>query len=259
MKSTPSYGFHLAGMIFAALTVSASASITLYLSGNDVQSAETSGFASGITFQTESFDTHALGSVNGYNSTVGTYICVSGGNVQAHDQYGGNGDNNYLGIASGTTTTLTLAEPVAYFGIYFTAGDARNSFEIKSGGVTLLTFNTAELIKLLPNTDAGRITAIDGQVYKTKDYYGQPVTGLNPKEPYGYIHIVGTEGTTFNQVLLSQAAGGAIFESDNHSIRVDAPTLPGTLVNVTSAIPEPSTGWLSAACLGLMALRRKRA
>jgi len=264
LKTTHRNRFQLAALVFAAMTASASAALSVYLSANDIQSAETSGFASGTTFLTETFNgsTPALGNVNGYVSpTVGTYTSAGAGSaVQNNDIYGGYSGGKYLGIATGYSATLTLTTPAAYFGLYFTAGDARNSFQIQSGGVTLLTFNTAELIKLLPNTSGGRITAIDGHVYNTQDYYGQPVSGSNSSEPYGYIHIVASEGTTFDKIVLSQSSGGtAVFESDNHSIRIDAPAIPGSLVNVSGAVPEPATGWLSVACLGLLASRRKRA
>lgn len=265
MKTSSNFSCHLACLVFATLTASASATINLYLSANDVQSAETSGFVSGTTFTTENFSSATVGAFSSYVGTVGTYTTASGAVIKDNNIYGGNGSGKYLGISSGTTTTLTLTAPAQYFGIYFTAGDAYNSFQIKREGVTLLSFNTAELIKLLPNTSAGRITAIDGLVYNTQDYYGQP--GLPPEtwnnntEPYGYIHIIATGGTTFDQVLLSQADNGitAVFENDNHSIRATAPTIPGVLVNVTGAIPEPSTLWFSLSCLSLMVLRRRRA
>ncbi len=262
MIITHRYRFQLAGLVFSAMTASASAALSVYLSANDVESAETSGFVVGTTFLTETFTDRALGNVDGYVSpTVGTYTSPGTGSiVKDNDIYGGRATGKYLGIAASSTTTLTLPTPVAYFGLYFTAGDARNSFQIESGGVILLTFNTAELIKLLPNTMEGRITAIDGLIYNTRDYYGQPISGGNPSEPYGYIHIVASGGTTFDQIVLSQAAGStAVFENDNHSIRIEAPPIPGVLVNVSGAVPEPVTGLLSVLGLALMAARRQRA
>lgn len=243
----------LSAAILAALPATSKAALSIYLSANDIESAEASGII-GVT--TETFDVPAIGSVDGYVGTVGTYTGFA--NVLGNDQYGGDGEGNYLGISSGNSVTLTLSEGVQYFGIYFTAGNGGNSFEIKSGGVTILSFNTASLLSLLPNTPGATITAINGTPYNTQDYYGQPVSGSNAAEPYAYLHIVATGGTTFDQIVLSEALNSATFENDNHSIRATAPeTIPGTLVNVTGSIPEPSSALLgSIALLGL--LRRRR-
>lgn len=237
----------------ASLSTLSMGQITVYLSPNDIETAEDSGIA-GVT--TETFNSRPTGSVNGFAGAVGTY--TGDGTVIANNLYGGNNEGNYLGIISGSTSTLSFASPVEYFGLYFTAGDGRNSFEIKSAGVTLLSFNTQRLIQLLPNTANGRITAIDGNEYRTRDYYGQPTSNLNASEPYSYIHIIGGAGTTFDQVVLSQASGGAIFESDNHSIRATAPAIPATFVNITQAVPEPTSAILGLFGAVSLLVRRRR-
>lgn len=240
-------------VLFASFVTLAMGQITVFLSPNDIESAEDSGIA-GVT--TETFNSRPTGSVNGFAGAVGTYS--GAGTVMANNQYGGHSEGNYLGIPSGTSSTLSFASPKAYFGLYFTAGDGRNSFEVKSAGVTLLIFNTQRLIQLLPNTVGGRITAIDGNEYNTRDYYGQPTTNQNAAEPYAYIHIIGDAGTTFDQIVLSQASGGAIFESDNHSIRATAPIVPGTFVNITQAVPEPVSALLGLIGVVSMLIRRRR-
>ncbi|RYD34725.1 MAG: hypothetical protein EOP85_19585, partial [Verrucomicrobiaceae bacterium] len=186
----------------AVLSSQATAAISIYLSPNGIETAEDSGI-SNVT--TETFNGRENGSVNNFEGAVGTYTAPWGGDVNDGNIYSGATQGKYLGIQSGSSTTLSLTGNVAYFGLYFSAGDGGNSFEVKSNGVTLFSFNTAALIAMLPRTDEGRIVAINGQEYHTKDYYGQPGTSHNGTEPYAYIHIIGTEGTTFDQIVLSEA------------------------------------------------------
>ncbi|RYD22658.1 MAG: hypothetical protein EOP88_07225 [Verrucomicrobiaceae bacterium] len=243
-----------------SLTSASQAGISIYLSPNGIETAEASGI---LNVTTETFNSRANGSVNNFEGTVGTYTTLWGGNVDNGNIYSGATQGKYLGIQADSSTTLTLTGDVAYFGLYFSAGDGGNSFAVKSNGTTIFSFNTAALLAMLPRTDEGRITAINGQQYLTKNYYGQPGTGHNGTEPYAYIHIIGTEGTTFDQIVLSEAPNTAVFENDNHSIRTTAPELPDTLVHIPTApaplpIPEPS-----AAIIGgigaLLLLRRRRA
>ncbi len=242
----------------AAFTTLSQAGISIYLSPNGVETAEESGITN-VT--TETFNNRSTGSVNNLQRMVGTYTTLWGGNVENGNIYSGQNQGNYLGIQADSSTTLTLTGDVAYFGLYFSAGDGGNSFDVKSNGVTIFSFNTAALIAMLPRTEEGRITAINGQQYKTRDYYGQPGTGHNGTEPYAYIHIIGTEGTTFDQIVLSEAPNTAVFENDNHSIRTTAPELPDTLVYIpttpaTSPIPEPAAALLGS--IGALLLLRRR-
>ncbi|RYD33654.1 MAG: hypothetical protein EOP85_20560 [Verrucomicrobiaceae bacterium] len=244
----------------AALSGSSQAGISIYLSPNGIETAEESGITN-VT--TETFNNRPTGSVDNFLGTVGTYTTPWGGSVENGNIYSGATQDKYLGIQSGSSTTLTLTGDVAYFGLYFSAGDGGNSFDVKNNGATIFSFNTAALIAMLPRTEEGRITAINGQQYKTRDYYGQPGTGHNGSEPYAYIHIIGTEGTTFDQIVLSEAPNTAIFENDNHSIRTSAPELPDTLVHVSTnptinQIPEPSAA-LIGGIGALLLLRRRRA
>lgn len=250
---------YLTGLLLTGVSHGA---LTVYVSPNDIESAEDSGIvnpSSGVAF-TEDFNSLPLGSIDGYVSpTTGvTYNAASSGNVQANDQYGGDNEGNYLGIAANTSTTLTLANPAEYFGFYFTAGDANNRIQILSGGVVILDFSTQTLIDLLPRGAGNTVTALDGNNYFTDDYYGQPVTGNNGNEPYAYLHFAGTGGTTFDEIILSQTVS-AIFENDNHSILDVGPSIPLSFVAVQS-VPELGTSWLSIiAFAGFLGIRRRGA
>ncbi|RYD65989.1 MAG: hypothetical protein EOP83_06165 [Verrucomicrobiaceae bacterium] len=242
-------------LAFALCSLSAQAAVSIYLSPNGVESAETSGITN-VTTETFSVSTGYKDSIS---STIGSY--AGSGFVTEENIYGGYQEGNYLGIQTGQAMTLSLTTGAAYFGFYFSAGDAGNVVELYSQGNLLLTFKTADLIAMLPNTDGSTIQAINGSLYNTKDYWGQP--GPNQaatnNEPYAYVHFVGTNGTTFDQIRFSEPTT-ATFETDNHSVRTTAPTLPDTLVNITGAmpIPEPSGAALALFSFGTLALFRRR-
>lgn len=242
----------------AAMISPVMAGLTVYVSPNDIESAEDSGIVNVSTqVFTENFNTHPVGSIDGYTSpTIGvTYTSTGGAQVLSNDQYGGHNEGNYLGISSGSQATLTLAAPAQYFGFYFSAGDVNNSIEIYSGDTLLTTFSTATLIAMLPDTAGTQITALNGSSYNTIDYYGKPGTNENGGEPYAYLHFIANGGTTFDRIVLKQGEK-SIFENDNHSILATAPVIPETLVKVQDLIPEPSVALLSG--MGALALLRRR-
>lgn len=246
----------IAALLSLTLAASTHAAVSIYLSPDGIESAETSGITSVSTA------TFTGTTINSYQSTyvspIGTY---NGDNrFQAESIYGGYQEGNFLGIYSGESTTVTLNNPVAYFGFYFSAGDAGNIVELLSGGQVILTFKTADLIRMLPRTTGTTIQAINGDFYNTYDYYGKPGPDneQTKSEPYAYVHFIGTEGTTFDQVRFSEPHT-ATFETDNHSIRTTAPTLPDSLVDITNSVPEPSSAFFGISALGLGLLRRKRA
>jgi len=253
--------FVISSLVLVTLATSAQAAVSIYLSPDGIESAETSGFDDLTTasFTTATFTGTTINSYQStYVSPIGTY---NGDNrFQAENIYGGYQEGNFLGIYSGESTTVTLNNPVAYFGFYFSAGDAGNIVQLLSGGQVVLTFKTADLIRMLPRTTGTTIQAVNGDYYNTYDYYGKPGpdNALTKSEPYAYVHFFGTDGTTFDQVRFSEP-NTATFETDNHSIRTIAPDLPDTLVDITNSVPEPSGALLGVLSLGTLVLRRKRA
>lgn len=244
----------LVPLLCLASALSAQAAVSIYLSPNGIESAETSGIT-GVT--TETFEGAPLNYISSYNSTLGSY--AGDGHITAENIYGGYQEGKYLGIYMGEVMTVTLTTAASYFGLYFSAGDAGNVVELYSGGNLLLTFKTADLINMLPRTEGTQIQAINGSFYNTQDYYGQPGPnqGATNNEPYAYVHFVGTNGTTFDKIRFSEPTT-ATFETDNHSVRTTAPVLPDTLVNITGAVPEPSGAALALFSFGTLALFRRR-
>jgi len=240
------YRFPIFFLIVSSVTMAAVfGQVSVYVSPNDIETAFASGIA-GTDTRTESFTNVATGTaaISGYHSaSIGaTYTTTGGSKVMVNDQFGGYQQGNYLGIPNGGSATITLDAGTAaqYFGFYFTAGDRYNQIQIYSGNVLLLTFSTATLIDMLPNSPTGRVTAINGNIYNTADYYGQPVSNKNKLEPYAYLHFITQSGVTFDKIVLTEALGvTSVFENDNHSILATAPTLPNSLVVVP--IPEPSS------------------
>ena len=242
-------------------TVASGALVSVYISPNDIQTAADSGIA-GAANNTEGFNSLAVGkaSIAGYHSTAisATYTTTGNTGISANNKFGGYQQGNYLGVPNGGTTTITLdpGTTAQYFGLYFTAGDRYNQIQIYSGATQLLSFTTATLIDMLPNTPSGQIMANDGDIYNTADYYGQPVTNDNASEPYAYLHFITSGSVTFDKIVLIQGVGStSTFENDNHTVLAVAPTLPNSLVAVP--VPEPA----SLTLLGLTScflFRRKR-
>ncbi len=64
---------------------------------------------------------------------------------------------------------LDLDTNANYFGFWWSAGDINNSISFFENGVLLATFDTADIVSLLPNSPTGKDTAINGSTYNTKN------------------------------------------------------------------------------------------
>jgi hypothetical protein len=185
--------------------------------------------------------------------------------VHKADRYGGavdeenpNGSNYAVqGLGTAGSTTLTFTTPNAYFGLWWSAGDASNILSFyDENGVLVAQFSTDTLL----NKIAGDAS-----------YKGNPRTETrseNRGESYAFINFFGVEGTTWSTVVLSNGANSG-FEADNYttretawSLEEDGP-LPGYVLavvdgTVVTPVPETSSLLLAAAALPLV-LRRRRA
>jgi hypothetical protein len=175
-------------------------------------------------------------------SGIGTYDALS---IVAANQYGGAADAAYPngspyavdsssatlgGVAS---TTLTLSTPSAYFGMWWSAGDAANVWTFYSAGKQIGQFTVNNLASALPQS-----------------YFGNPNPGpnhgLDNTEAFAFINFYGYGGTTFDKIVFSNNNSSG-FEYDNTTIRVaaygtnpnDLSTLPGVpVVQVVNNGPE---------------------
>lgn len=156
---------------------------------------------------------------------VGTFDQLQ---IKNADAYGGAADatfptgSRYSVQGAGTsvlTTTLFLAQDSAYFGMWWSAGDARNVMSFYDGDNLVSRFSTASLMEPLPAT-----------------YDGNPLNRtINRNEPYAFINFFGDESTSWDRIVFSND-GSSGFESDNYTTRVAAwnpavdDALPGVVV-----------------------------
>ena len=218
--------------------------LNIYLSPPAAQTTAVAGAA------TETFDALATGiHTANYVSTagIGTYTGSSSQPfaITAANEYGGATDStsstptNYfaVGTESGSENPvyLTLAQPVSYFGFWWSAGDAYNRVALYSGSSLYGTFSTADLLRFL-NNGTGTINATNGSAYQTSAYFGNPniTTGSNDSaEPFAYVSFVVT-GATITQIAFYNDSTSTGFESDNHSaiFSGNTVTIPTTFVPV---------------------------
>ena len=218
--------------------------LSVYLSQPGAQSTTVSGAA------TETFDALATGiHTTAYVSSAGIGTFTGSSTqpfaVVAPNEFGGATDStsstptNYfaVGTESGSTSPvyLALAQPVSYFGFWWSAGDEYNRVALYSGSALYGTFSTADLLSFL-NNGAGTIDAINGTAYETSAYFGNPniTSGSNDSgEPFAYVSFAIT-GATITQIAFYNTSTSTGFESDNHSaiFTGNTVTIPTTFVPV---------------------------
>jgi hypothetical protein len=172
--------------------------------------------------------------------------------VQTADQYGGaqdpndaGKDTNYIGVHSGEKVVMELSVPQAYFGIWYSAADKLNDLSFYRGDQLLASIKgTGPVLSSLSDNYKGN---------PTKEFDGQ-----NKGENYVFINFSAqTKDDMFDKIVLSNAMGGTIFESDNHTFSADIQDPPPG----NSVVPEPSSMFLlGIGVIGLMvnAIRRRR-
>jgi hypothetical protein len=117
------------------------------------------------------------------------------------------------------STTLFLNTDSAYFGMWWSAGDARNVLSFYDGDNLVARFTTATLLEPLP-----------------ANYDGNPRNkNIQRHEPFAFINFFGDETTTWDRIVLNNI-GYSGFESDNYTSRVAGwnpaldDALPGVVV-----------------------------
>ncbi len=184
---------------------------------------------------TQVFDFNSLSTGKNRNVAwdgVGTFNQLF---IKSADAYGGAADalnpkgSLYSLQGAGTSvlsSTLKLESPSSYFGMWWSAGDAKNVLEFYNGDTLMGRFTTASLMEPLPAS-----------------YDGNPINrSVNSGEPYGFINFFADETTAWDRIVLTND-GSSGFESDNYTTRVAAwdPLVDGALPGVPVAIVEGKT------------------
>jgi len=188
-------------------------------------------------------------------ATVGTFTSLD---IKNADQYGGANGTKYAvtGLGINTKTTLNLAQDSSYFGLWWSAGDAKNVLDFYSGangtGTLLAEFTTANLINALPKTYRGNPNA---------QFLGQ-----DSGENFAYINFFAVPGTQWGSIVITNN-GSSGFEADNYSSRVAVydPTTDGAMPGIVleqingttetplTLAPEPSPAFAVLLLGGLSA------
>lgn len=243
-----------------ASSVAASASVEVYLSPPQVQTAD----AAFTGILTEDFNTSPTGPVTTLASTaIGTYKTLAGtATIRANNQYGGYDQGNYLAVAVGGTTSVSLNTPESYFGIFYTAGEGPDTVTLyDSANAVLGSFTTQRLAAFLSTPT---VTATNNAVYSSSAYKGQPTADgsaptIDKNEYFAYLNFVVTSGNQIARVGFSKGSGGS-FESDNHSVTTTAPNFANTPFVDLGQAPEPgaiATVILGAVIGGVAWVRRR--
>jgi uncharacterized repeat protein (TIGR02543 family) len=152
-------------------------------------------------------------------------------------------DKSQFAYPSRSCVAIQLSRSVNYLGLYWAAGSAGNQIQIRSGSTLIGSFNTQDLMSLIPTTtsDDPMVTAIGGAQYDIDHYEAGHKDGWDgwrdpprwSEQPHAYIHIVVPQGITFDSVELTSRQ----FEFDNLAIANYAGTF-----NTTGFVGVPLTG-----------------
>jgi len=208
----------LVGTILAAATsgtANAAGRITFSVDAPEVQGS----FVEGVTLAT--FDAGCVnplpfGSFTGdcYSSYANDYAGAS--TTSSAPTPGGTG-TGFAIIPSGGTATFDLDAPARYLGFHWEAGNEFDRVRLYSGNTLLADFPFETLMEALQATELE--SADGGTTYTVAEYFGNPVTGGQGHEPYAYIHIVTSQGLTFDRIEIAEDAGSpGQFEFDNMAV-----------------------------------------
>jgi hypothetical protein len=232
---------------FGIQTASAAFFVDFYLSAPGVQTSFAQGNAGTAT---EDFNTLSLGGHSGPGALgVGNY--TGSFQIYAGDQWGGANGSKYVKDPNDFDITFTAA--ARYVGFWWSAGNAGNTVQLYSGGALAAEFNSSYLSSYL-NNGSGTVTALDGTIYNTSAYYGNPnqsSPGGHSGEPFGYINLFARNGSGFFDRVVFKNVG---FEFDNITASSSAEDPRGSSFGIgsvnsaspTSFSPTFSTAFVSS-------------
>jgi len=200
-----------AGLPMLLATAASAQSFNLVMTAAENPGATNSSLADTTV---ETFNSLSVGDHTNYSSTIGQYNLLS---VLGANQYGGAADSqnpngSHYAVTSESSslgripvTTLTFNSDIAYFGLWWSAGDPQNVLTFFNGTTQVAQFTTATLVNLLPST------------YKANPTPGT-YHGTDGGEKFAFLNFYGVDGTTFTSVKFSNL-GSSGFENDNNTVR----------------------------------------
>lgn len=247
--------------------VASNPTLNFYISPPTVQNTYVAG-AEVATFNSYSLGACPSAWASGNSTSIGT-ITTTECTISAAGSFGGatlnaggaqlsrpsGSGTNYASVPSNKILTLTLDEPETYLGFWWSAGDSRNSVKLYSGGVTgtlVGTFTTATLVTML-NSGVGSVTAIDGTSYNSCEYFGNPVLttsrcgNLSGTEPFAYVHLIGSNGLSFDTLVFSQGSSGG-FEFDNMAIARSVNSPDSSLISFPAELNAGNPSQSASTC-----------
>lgn len=210
----------LATVAMTGLALSSQAQTSNYNMVMTLAEAPTQTNSSLANTTVETFNEYTPGYYTNQTTVIGTYSSLS---ILAANQYGGaagpgfatgspynvaSASSSLSGIHTVPTYTLTFNNPIAYFGIWWSAGDPANYLTFYNGNTQVAAFSTQTLVNKLVN----------------KSYFGNPTPGhlgQDGNERFAFINFFGVDNTVFTSVVFSNP-GGSGFENDNNTIRTSA-------------------------------------
>jgi hypothetical protein len=221
--------------------------LTVYLSPPAAQSSDVAGVTT-ETFNQLSTGVHTTSYVS---MGIGTYSASQSSPfaINAHDVFGGGTDSthssptNYFSLGNSANSAnpiyVTLSQPAAYFGFWWSTGDQYNRIDLYQGSTLFATFSTQDLLNFL-NNGTGTITAANGTQYQTSAYFGNPNIASGSRdasEPFVYVSFAITGASIDKLAFYNTSSTQSAFESDNHSVIFTGSTvvIPQTFVGRNAA------------------------
>ena len=243
-----------AAVSVATGTLNAQAQLNVYLSSPGSQSTVFTGtqVENFEGFGQANYSTNLTATDANSGTPFGTYELGGASQlaILPNDIYGTN-TGQYAAFGSRNSSAgdvvLRLNTPQSYFGFSWNAGDRNNTLTFLRNGSVVGSYTTATTVSIL---SAPTVTALNGNVYNSSSYFGQPGSGANGGEPYGFLNFIFDNPNAFDAVVFGNSGNSTEtgFETDNHTIRLIAPTPGPDFVPVTQdpAVPEPAPIALAA-------------
>ena len=178
-----------------------------------------------IDFEDQSNGTGGFSKSNG--ST--TYTYSSDLEIKSANQWGGAGGSKFITqevLESIRSYKIDINEEQKYFGFWWSAGDPYNKITFKKDSDIVAEFRTKDLVDFINSSG----------VSNTDDYYGNPAfegDGGHENEPFSYVNVF-FENSSYDEIVVATlTAGGAAFESDNHTFSaIDQPIIGKVVTNI---------------------------